>query len=93
MGEWGGVGRGRVRGVWRTKRRENSRVTSGAREWSGRGSARTVCAALYSAVAKACGREACLVFRVLKSVNERNMDAWPRGRRRSSAGDPSARRA
>ena len=57
------------------------------RERSGRGSARTVCAVLYSAVAKACGREACLVFRVLKSVNERNIDAWPRGRRRSSAGD------
>ena len=32
----GRVGRGRVRlRVWRTKRRENSRVTSGAREWSG----------------------------------------------------------
>ena len=72
--------------------RRNSRSDQG-RERSGRGSARTVCAVLYSAVAKACGREACLVFRVLKSVNERNMDAWPRGRRRSSAGDPSARRA
>ena len=36
---------------------ENTAEWPVGRERSGRGSARTVCAVLYSAVAKACGRE------------------------------------